>query len=168
LIVFRDLLRGQVRDYLCQQLTDRGICPDRFDLLHALDGATHYLQVYSAIDMALDAFPWSGHTTACEALWMGVPVVTLRGNRYAGRMAADVLTAVGLPELIASTPEQYLCIASELAGQLDRLARLRATLREQMRASPLCDGAGFTRQLEEVYRSLWCRWCAKQKKAPRG
>jgi protein O-GlcNAc transferase len=120
------------------------------------------LKVYASVDIALDAFPWNGHTTACEALWMGVPVVTLYGERYAGRMAASALTALGLTELIARSPEEYVAIAAHWAADVDRLARLRAGLREQMRTSPLCDGAAFTRSLEEAYRSLWRRWCARQ------
>jgi predicted O-linked N-acetylglucosamine transferase (SPINDLY family) len=164
LIVFRDLLHGSVRDYLHEQLTRRGISPERFDLMHRLEPGRHYLEIYSSIDVTLDAFPWNGHTTACESLWMGVPVVTLRGNRYAGRMAADVLRAVGLPELVAQTPEQYIAIASKLAGNLDRLSQLRSGLRGQMRSSPLCDGPTFTRSLEEVYRSLWRRWCARSQR----
>jgi predicted O-linked N-acetylglucosamine transferase (SPINDLY family) len=91
---------------------------------------------------------------------MGVPVVTLRGARHAGRMVASVLTQVGLTEFIADTPDQYLARAVQLAGDLGRLARLRAGLRGMMRDSPLCDGRGLTRSLEEAYRVMWRRWCA--------
>ncbi len=120
----------------------------------------------TSVDIALDAFPWNGHTTACEALWMGVPVVTLYGNRYAGRMAASALTALGLTELIARSPEEYVDIAARWVSDVDRLARLRTGLREKMRTSPLCDGAAFTRSLEEAYRTIWRRWCSRQSGRP--
>jgi predicted O-linked N-acetylglucosamine transferase (SPINDLY family) len=76
-------------------------------------------------------------------------------------MAADTLSAVGLPELIAESPEKYVAIAIDWAGDLERLAQLRKELRERMSASPLCDGRTFTRTLEETYRALWRRWCAR-------
>jgi predicted O-linked N-acetylglucosamine transferase (SPINDLY family) len=162
LVIFRNTLQGSARDLLHQQLTGRGISPERFDLLHQQEARTQHLYVYSSIDVSLDAFPWNGHTTACESLWMGVPVVALYGNRYGSRMAADVLGAVGLSELIASTPDRYVAIATQLAQNRDRLAELRSTLRERMRTSVLCDGPTFTRSLEDAYRFLWRRWCARR------
>ena len=166
LLVFRHTLDGSARDYFHRHLTQRGIGPERFDLRHTADGASNYLNVYELVDVALDAFPWNGHTTACEALWMGVPVVTLYGNRYAGRMAASALTALGLTELIARSPEEYVDVAARWVGDVDRLARLRTGLREKMRTSPLCDGAAFTRSLEEAYRTIWRRWCNRQSGRP--
>jgi protein O-GlcNAc transferase len=161
LLVFRHTLEGSARDYFHSQLTQRGIGPDRFELRNTIQAGPDYLKVYESVDIALDAFPWNGHTTACEALWMGVPVVTLYGDRYAGRMAASALTALGLAELIARSPKEYVTIAADWAADVDRLGRLRNGLRERMRTSPLCDGAGFTRSLEEAYRRLWRRWCAR-------
>lgn len=90
---------------------------------------------------------------------MGVPVVTLRGKRHAGRMVASALTALGRPEWIAETLDDYVALAAELADDLDALAATRSTLREQMADSPLCDGPTFTRELEAAYRELWRRWC---------
>lgn len=86
---------------------------------------------------------------------MGVPVVTLMGDRHAGRMVASVLTQVGLAELIARTPEEYVASAAAFAGAPEQLVDLRGRLREQMRRSPLCDGAGFTSHLEAAYRAMW-------------
>ena len=86
--------------------------------------------------------------------------MTLYGDRHAGRMAASILTSVGLAELIATTPEEYVALAAELAGDLDRLTCMRAGLRDRLRGSALCDGPSFTRGLEEAYRSMWRRWCA--------
>jgi predicted O-linked N-acetylglucosamine transferase (SPINDLY family) len=159
LLLHRHPLRGGARDYFHKQLTSRGLSPDRFEL-HTAEGRGAHLGHYAAIDIALDAFPWSGHTTACEALWMGVPVVTLYGDRYAGRMAASVLNNLAMRDWIAQTPEQFIDIACHRAGDMAALAELRATLRARMQAAPLCDGASFTRGLEETYRTLWRRWCA--------
>ena len=89
-------------------------------------------------------------------------VVTLRGRLAAGRMVASVLQAVGLPELIAETPDDYRRIAGDLARDAARRRRLRETLRPRMLRSPLCDKAGFTRGLEDAYRDLWRAWCEKQ------
>ena len=108
--------------------------------------------------MMLDVFPWCGHTTACESLWMGVPIVTLIGDRRSSRMTASVLTALGLTDLIAVTPEQYIEVASRWIGDLNGLAQWRCKTRDLMRDSPLCDGLTFTRNLEAAYESL----CGRQ------
>ncbi|MGH6882328.1 MAG: hypothetical protein ACREFM_15535, partial [Hypericibacter sp.] len=120
------------------------------------------LAEYGQIDIALDPFPYSGGLTTLESLWMGVPVVTKQGDRFAGRHSTSHLTAIGLPELVAADAEGYLDIACDLASDLDRLAALRRTLRPRMAASPSCDGRGFTRDLEAAYRRLWRHWCEEQ------
>jgi protein O-GlcNAc transferase len=140
-----------------------GIEPDRLDLIGWLPDINDHLTLYNKIDVALDTFPYNGTTTTCEALWMGVPVVTLAGNRHAGRVGVSLLNQVCLPELIANSTEQYRKIAAELAGNLDRLAVLKFSLRERVANSPLCDGKTFTRQLEQAYREMWERWCMKDK-----
>lgn len=94
---------------------------------------------------------------------MGVPVITLRGSRHSARMVASVLNAVGLLEYCASTPDDYVRIAVDLANSVPDLAELRAHLRGRVLNSPLCDGAGFTRKLEDAYRQMWTRWCASRK-----
>jgi predicted O-linked N-acetylglucosamine transferase (SPINDLY family) len=158
LLVFRDVLRGSVLEDFRQRFARRGFSENRVVLRHRVEGEGGYLAVYREVDMLLDAFPWGGHATACEALWMGVPVVTMRGDRYAGRMVASTLTQVGLVDLIAGSPEEFVGFAAALASNTDRLATLRAALREQVRRSPLCDGAASTRHLEAAYRALWRRW----------
>jgi protein O-GlcNAc transferase len=114
---------------------------------------------YGKVDIALDPFPYSGGLTTLESLWMGVPVITLGGDRFAARHSLSHLSAVGLPELIASDEDSYHSIATDLARDLPRLEALRSGLRERMAASPLCDGPRFTRNLEDAYRSMWHRWC---------
>jgi predicted O-linked N-acetylglucosamine transferase (SPINDLY family) len=132
-----------------------GIGPHRVELRGWEPSNSHHLAVYGAIDIALDSFPYNGATTSCEALWMGVPVVTLAGDRHAGRMGASILNAVGLGELVATTPQQYVETSAQLAGDPDRLAKLRSSLRARMRQSPIMDEAGFTRRLEQAYVQIW-------------
>jgi predicted O-linked N-acetylglucosamine transferase (SPINDLY family) len=159
LLLFRNTVKGSALEHLRRQLIERGIAPDRFELADTVPSGKHYLSVYDRIDIALDPFPWSGHTTSCEALWMGAPVVTLYGNRYAGRMAACALTGLGMTQFIAYSADDYVAIAADWASRPDRLSQLRGELRGRMQASPLCDGKSFTRALEQTYRDLWRRWC---------
>jgi predicted O-linked N-acetylglucosamine transferase (SPINDLY family) len=138
-----------------------GVDPKRVDLLgKSMHRAL--LQEYNRIDIALDPFPYSGGLTTLESLWTGVPVVTKEGDRFASRHSASHLTAAGLRELIAPDSDGYLKIACELATDLPRLEALRKGLRARMAASPLCDGPGFTRNLEAAYRAMWRRWCERQ------
>jgi len=97
-------------------------------------------------------------TTTCDALWMGVPVLTLPGKMPASRAGLSLLSSIGLGELAASSEEDYVRMAVELAGNLPRLAELRATLRPRMQASPLMDAPRFARNVEAAYRSMWERW----------
>ena len=113
---------------------------------------------YHDIDIALDPFPFCGGMTSFDALWMGVPVVTLAGQLIAGRQTASMLANLGLTELVANTPEEYVEVAIALARDTTRLADLRASLRPRFRASPLCDYDGFTRSLEQAYRGMWRSW----------
>lgn len=117
---------------------------------------------YGEVDIALDPFPYSGGLTTLESLWMGVPVITLGGDRFASRHSLSHLTAVGLPEFIVTDQEAYLAKAVSLAHDLSHLESIRAGLREQMKSSPLCDAPRFTHNLEEAYRSMWRRWCEGQ------
>jgi protein O-GlcNAc transferase len=165
LLMVRHTLRDSVRDRFHKELTRRGIGRERFEL-RAIERNMSYLENYGAIDIALDAFPWSGHTTACESLWMGVPVMTLFGERCAGRMAASALTSLSLTEWVADSPEKFIEIGIRAACDLERLARLRADLRARMAASPLCDAKSFTRSLEQTYRDLWRRWCDQRSRQP--
>jgi predicted O-linked N-acetylglucosamine transferase (SPINDLY family) len=116
---------------------------------------------YGQVDIALDPFPYNGTTTTCDALWMGVPVITLRGDRHAGRVGASLLSHVGLTALIAESLDDYVAKAAALAADLDRLTALRAALRQRLIASPIGDPQGFARTLEGAYRDLWHRWCAR-------
>ncbi|HTW95377.1 MAG TPA: tetratricopeptide repeat protein, partial [Tepidisphaeraceae bacterium] len=119
-----------------------------------------YLERYNQIDIALDPLPYNGITTTCDALWMGVPVVTLAGKTAAGRAGLSILSSLGLPELAAHNPAQFVGIAVHLAHDALRLAHLRSTLREKMHASPMMNAARFARNVESAYRSMWEKWIA--------
>ncbi len=150
---------GELREGCYAQFEQHGIARSRIEIVGRLPALEDHLALYGKIDIALDTFPYNGTTTTCEALWMGVPVVTLAGDRHAGRVGVSLLSRVGLTELIARTPEEYVKLAVELANDTGRLARLRAGLRERMENSSLCDAAGFTTDLEQAYREMWVAWC---------
>jgi predicted O-linked N-acetylglucosamine transferase (SPINDLY family) len=140
-------------------LVAHGIAADRLHVARAAPSVAEHLRTYERIDIALDPFPYNGTTTTCEALWMGVPVVTLEGDRHAGRVGASLLAHAGLDELIARTPDSYVAAAVELARDPARLAAFRAGLRPRMAVSSLTDAAGFTRTIEAAYRAMWRTWC---------
>ncbi|CDH45750.1 hypothetical protein BN874_2860001 [Candidatus Contendobacter odensis Run_B_J11] len=119
---------------------------------------------YARLDIALDPFPHNAGTTTFEALWMGVPVISLRERPSVGRFGDAILGAMGLSEWVADSVEDYIAIAVRLAGNLDALAQWRTDLRERMRISPLYDEAGFTRNLETAYREMWQIFCQNSKK----
>jgi predicted O-linked N-acetylglucosamine transferase (SPINDLY family) len=123
--------------------------------------AAEYFGTYRRIDVALDPFPYGGGTTTCDALWMGVPVVSLAGQTAVGRGGLSILSNLGLPELVAHDAEQYLRIAVELAQDLPRLSALRAALRDRMRSSSLMDAPRFAGNIDAAYREMWRRWCAQ-------
>ena len=121
---------------------------------------THeYLQLIQQADVALDPFPFIGHTTTCDSIWMGVPIVMLEGQTYASRFGGSVLAHVGLTRWIADSVEHYVDWAVELASDLDALAQLRSELRGRMRDSALMGYPGFTRDVEQAYRQMWFTWC---------
>jgi predicted O-linked N-acetylglucosamine transferase (SPINDLY family) len=150
---------GSTRDLARESVRSRGIDPTRLEFVGRVS-LQDYLDRHRLIDIALDPFPFTGGTTTCDALWMGVPVVTLRGDRAVARGGASILANAGLPELIAGRTDQYVRIASSLAADLPRLADLRANLRQRLLASPLMDAHQFTRDLEQAYRQMWERSAA--------
>jgi protein O-GlcNAc transferase len=162
LLVYRDNLVGVTQQILKVEMNQRNIDLERVVLTSTLPMKKSRLQVYEYIDVALDPFPWNGHTTTCESLWQGVPVVALRGRTQASRLAASVLTHAGLEHLVADTSDDYVRIAADLVCDLDQLAETRASLRERFGASPVCDAPGFTAALEAEYRRMWDRWCKSQ------
>jgi predicted O-linked N-acetylglucosamine transferase (SPINDLY family) len=119
-----------------------------------------YIETCNRVDIALDPFPYGGGITTCDALWMGAPVVTLRGRTAVGRGGYSILSNIGLPELIAETPAQYIDIAISLANNPSKLIDLRLGLRERMEHSPLRDAKSFAQAVEQAFRQMWRNWCA--------
>ena len=134
---------------------DRLLLKDRTDTIHA------HLQAFAEGDIALDSFPYSGTTTTCESLWMGVPVVTRAGATHASRVSASLLTSVGAPELIAENDDEYVAITVSLANDPERMTKYRRELRGMMLSSSLMDLQGFARKMEAAYREMWRKWCRK-------
>jgi predicted O-linked N-acetylglucosamine transferase (SPINDLY family) len=151
---------GVHRQHTLDLLAEEGVGRDRVTFV-ANQPRQQYLRHYHGIDIGLDTVPYNGHTTSLDSLWMGVPVVTLVGPTVVGRAGLCQLMNLGLPELIASSPEQYVHLAAELAQDLSRLSELRATLRGRMQKCPLMDAPRFARNIEAAFRDMWQRWCAK-------
>ena len=152
---------AQLRQQLVEDFARHDVPEDRLELVSWDDAYLQHLNQYNQVDIGLDPFPCNGGTTSFDAMWMGVPVVTLAGDRFISRMGVSMLTSLGLTELIAETPEEYVAIAARLAGDLDRLAALRAGLRERMATSPLTDAKRFTLNLEQAYQEMWAHWCSQ-------
>ena len=146
-----------------KRFTDAGIDPARLTLV-GRQSRNEYLNQYNAIDIALDPIPYGGGTTSLDALWMGVPVITLAGTLPVGRTGVTLLNQLGLNEWIAQTPQQYVQLAARLAGDLPRLAELRQNLRQMLSKSILMDAPRYVRGLESAYRSAWQKWCASVQK----
>ncbi len=148
-----------IQEALLRMLTAAGIDPARINVEIFQSSTLEHLTVYDRVDIALDPFPYNGTTTTCEALWMGVPVVALIGDRHSGRVGFDLLTRVGLPQMAAPDAQGYVRVAAELARDLPALSSLRQGLRERLCASPLCDKDRFAREFESALRTMWKEWC---------
>jgi predicted O-linked N-acetylglucosamine transferase (SPINDLY family) len=146
--------QGTLRDWF----EAHGIAGERIEFAPRLSRLEH-LRLHQTLDLGLDPFPYNGHTSTLDAAWTGVPVVTLAGRTAVGRGGVSILTNLGLPELIAHSPEEYVAIAVELAGNLDRLGALRAGLRQRLLDSPLADGKRYAADVESALRRMWVAWC---------
>ncbi len=149
-----EVIRGRVH----AMFVENGITADRVDLFGHSDHA-ELLATYNGIDIALDPFPYSGCLTTCEALWMGVPVVTIPGEMFSERHSASFVTTVGLTDWVVETPDAYVALLERWCNDLEKLAELREGLRARVEASPLCDYRTFARNLEDAYRDMWRKWC---------
>jgi predicted O-linked N-acetylglucosamine transferase (SPINDLY family) len=149
---------GTVRDHVLDIMRQGGIDEPRVEFLDRQPRDRYFL-LYHRIDLALDLLPYNGHTTSLDGFWMGVPTLTLIGKTVVGRAGYSQLCNLRLPELAARTPEEFVANAVRLAGNLSGLKELRAGLRQRMSASPLMDGPRFARNVEQVYRQIWRKWC---------
>jgi predicted O-linked N-acetylglucosamine transferase (SPINDLY family) len=148
---------GRHRDRVREFFAERGVAAERVSFVSRVS-FTEYLRLYQGLDIALDPFPYGGGTTTCDALWMGVPVVSLAGQAAVSRGGLSILTNVGLPDLVAYDTEQYVARAIELAHDVSRLAELRTGLRQRLQDSPLTDAPRFARDVEAAYRTMWAAW----------
>jgi protein O-GlcNAc transferase len=147
-----------VRDEYLERFASDGISPGRIDLL-GVQSFKNYLALHNSVDLMLDTFPYTGGTTTAYALWMGVPIISLIGDTGPSRGGASLLSAIGLDELVAGTPQQYLDIAVGLVRNLERLSALRGGMRKRMAESTLMNAGRFAQNLERAYRSIWQHWC---------
>ncbi len=151
----RDFEEAPVREHMLGRMAKAGIATDRLELLPRTDGTAEHLKQYGRIDVALDTFPYNGTTTTCEALWMGRPVVTLRGDRHAARVGASLLSAVGHPEWVAADADRYVEIAAALSQNPSGLAGDSASLRADLQRSPLMDDVGQSAAFSTALRRCW-------------
>ncbi|MDP9173774.1 MAG: tetratricopeptide repeat protein [Planctomycetota bacterium] len=149
---------GTHRQWVIDVMQARNISPSRIEFAE-LRVHDQYLALYHRIDIGLDTFPYNGHTTSLDSYWMGVPVVTLVGNTVVGRAGLSQLSNLGLTEWVAPAQEEYVRIATELAGDASRLSSIRGTLRQKMQSSPLMSSKQFTRNIEAAYQQMWIQWC---------
>jgi predicted O-linked N-acetylglucosamine transferase (SPINDLY family) len=159
--------RGPARDHVLSVLGRRGIAAGRLEFVEARP-RPEYLKLYQRIDLVMDTMPYNGHTTNLDALWMGVPVLTMPGRTVVGRAGWSQLCNLGLEDLAAETLEAFVALATRLAGDLPRLRGLRGTLRRRMSESPLMDAPRFARHVEQAYRRIWRRWCEGRREAEGG
>jgi predicted O-linked N-acetylglucosamine transferase (SPINDLY family) len=157
-LVILGVAEGRTRDELVRDIAGAGSDRARITVLPYVSLQDYYRWL-NAVDIALDTVPYSGGTTSCDALWMGVPVVTAPGSRPSSRSTASILSTAGLPEWIASSPGEYVRLAVESARDGGRLVEVRKSLRERLRHSPLMDEERFVRDLETAYRGMWRDWC---------
>jgi predicted O-linked N-acetylglucosamine transferase (SPINDLY family) len=165
LMKYRGLADASARHRYLDVFAARGIGPERLEF-HPYSSFADYLATYGQVDLVLDSFPFSGSTVTCEALWMGVPVVTCPGETFGSRHSLSHLSNIGLQETIARNYEEYVDLAVGLAGDLPRLAALRSGLREKMAASPLCDGKRFADNWTALLYDAWGR--PRRQPAPEG
>ncbi|MBV8780087.1 MAG: tetratricopeptide repeat protein [Phycisphaerae bacterium] len=145
---------ANARKRITNFFASRKIHGDRIQFQSAFASLTDHLAYYSHVDIALDPFPYNGTTTTCDAMWMGVPVITLAGNTHVSRVGCSLLHAVGLDEMVADSSQQYLDIAAALAEDGERLKQIRGGLRDRMIRSPLGDVESFAKKLRDVYRAM--------------
>jgi predicted O-linked N-acetylglucosamine transferase (SPINDLY family) len=168
LLKAKQLADKTTRDRYMELFEKEGIGADRIEMQAWYSAREDHFGLYRRVDIGLDPFPYNGTTTTCEALWMGVPVFTLRGSRHSGRVGASILHRVGMQELIAENIDEYITMAQTLARDQQQLVRIRRTLRDKMGRSILMDKENFVRDLEDAFRQMWINWCRKQQNKQNG
>jgi len=149
---------ADIASHMRSRFAERGIEADLLDLIGKLTWQEH-METYNRVDIALDPFPYNGTTTSVEGLWMGVPLLALKGDRLVAHMGESILHAMGMPEWIAADEGDYVARAVACASDLRTLADVRAGLRQRLLDSPICDAPRFARNLEAAFREMWGKWC---------
>jgi predicted O-linked N-acetylglucosamine transferase (SPINDLY family) len=151
---------GSLRRRVLDLFARYGVASDRIEFVEKVP-RSEYLELYHRIDIALDTLPYNGITTTCDALWMGVPVVSLVGRTAAGRAGLGLLSTLQLRDFACGSPDEFVAVARRITDDLPKLDELRAGLRARLQASPLMDAPRFARNMEVAYRTMWRDWCAK-------
>ncbi|WP_224983689.1 O-linked N-acetylglucosamine transferase, SPINDLY family protein [Geomonas agri] len=155
LLKAKPLVDHGVRGRILALFQEHGVAAERIELDQGQPGTREHLERYQRVDIGLDTFPYNGTTTTCEALWMGVPVISLAGDRHCSRTGASILTNCGLADLVTTSEAAYLDMTRQVAKDHATLREFRAGARERLRRSPLLDAGGVTRELETVLAELW-------------
>ncbi len=148
----------KVQEQYLSQFEECGVSRQRTEI-SGWKSYTKYLKQYSDVDIVFDTFPENGGTTTCDALWMGVPVISLVGQHQAERATLNILSRIGMQCFATATPAEYVAKAVALANKPESLIKIRASMRARMAESPLCDTKRFAREVETAYREMWRRWC---------
>ena len=147
--------------YYNELFIQEGISRERIEFYQPTPSIEEHLSLYNTIDICLDPFPYNGATTTCEALWMGVPVITLLGNNHVGRVGASILTNIGLTDFIAHDIKDYIDLAVKMSANTKVIKELRVGLRERMQKAPLCDALSFASDIEMAYQDMWSKYKSK-------
>ncbi len=161
LIKLRGGDRRQLQDHYRNHFERLGIKPDRIEIC-GRKSAVEHLAMYGEVDIGLDPYPYHGTTTTCEALWMGVPIISLLGDHHSCRVSLSLLKRLDMDYFVASTEEEYVAKASALAANTKSLSKIRATMRQRLAASDICNKSKFAANIEQAYRKMWHRWCQSQ------
>jgi predicted O-linked N-acetylglucosamine transferase (SPINDLY family) len=151
-------LEGSHRQRVVETFERGGVSGERIEFVGRLEPA-EYFRLYHRVDFCLDPFPYPGHTTLLDGLWMGVPAISMTGPTAVSRGGGAILTHLGLKDWIVGSSQEYVARAAEMCGDLAKLSNLRGNLRRKLQMSPLMDGRGFAGELEEVFRKVWRTWC---------
>jgi len=157
-----------LREYYFGQLEKHGVRRDRVEISEMTHSHFEHMELHHKVDLLLDTYPFNGFMTTMEALWMGVPTITLVGDKLAvSRAGLTILTRVGLEIFAAATPDEYVAKATAFAAQTQNLAQIRRSLRQMMLSSDLCKPRRLCSEIEDAYREMWRRWCRKKNSGSR-
>ena len=155
----RSFGKEKTQDFILNLFRQHGIEETRLTVMDYIPSNQDHLDTYNSIDIALDPFPYNGTTTTCDALWMGVPVLTKKGDRHSSRVGMTLLKSVGLNDWITTSDQEYVQKAAAIAKDREKLTEIKRSLRQRMLNSPLCDSQGFARKFETALRTMWKTWC---------